>query len=68
MTEPGDENRRLGGTVLRPAFDYVVAYAQLHEVVRAHLAGERNARYLRAKHAEIEADLRAAIEKEQADE
>lgn len=44
---------------------YVSAYAQLHEVVRMHLAGQVNVKYLRAKHAEIERELRAEIEKEQ---
>lgn len=37
--------------------DYTTAYASLHEVVRAFLAGERNAKYLRRMHAEIEAEL-----------
>ena len=40
-----------------PAPDYATAYSSLHEVVRAFLAGERNTRYLRRLHAEIEADL-----------
>ncbi len=37
--------------------DYATAYGSLHEVVRAFLAGERNARYLRRMHAEIESEL-----------
>lgn len=37
--------------------DYTTAYGSLHEVVRAFLAGERNAKYLRRMHAEIEAEL-----------
>jgi hypothetical protein len=37
--------------------DYATAYASLHEVVRAFLAGERNSQYLRRMHAEIETEL-----------
>lgn len=37
--------------------DYATAYGSLHEAVRAFLAGERNARYLRRLHAEIESEL-----------
>lgn len=40
-----------------PTGDYATAYASLHEVVRAFLAGERNAKYLRRMHAEIDAEL-----------
>lgn len=39
------------------ARDYATAYGSLHEVVRAFLTGERNARYLRRMHAEIESEL-----------
>lgn len=41
---------------------YAVAYAALHEVVRRFLAGEANARYLRRQHAEVEDDLRRALD------
>ena len=41
------------------ADNYATAYGSLHEVVRAFLAGERNARYLRRTHAEIETELTA---------
>lgn len=44
-----------------PADRYLAAYAELHELVRRFLAGEANARTLRRRHAEVEADLRAAL-------
>jgi len=51
MTDPTDK-------AVSSADRYAVAYSSLHEVTRAFLAGERNAKYLRRMHAEIEADLR----------
>lgn len=49
--------RRQPDAVPRPAVDYAAAYSSLHEVVRAFLAGERNTKYLRRLHAEIESEL-----------
>lgn len=43
---------------------YAYAYGCLHEVVRMHLAGQVNVRCVRKRHAEIESELREAIEKE----
>jgi hypothetical protein len=54
------EIAELAATVASPGrepADYATAYGSLHEVVRAFLAGERNAKYLRRMHAEIESDL-----------
>lgn len=48
-------------TELRPAFDYVVAYAALHETVRRFLGGEANAKYLRRRFGDIEDDLQRAL-------
>lgn len=39
----------------------LVAYAELHELVRRFLAGEASARTLRRRHADVEDDLRRAL-------
>ncbi len=57
MPDDSDYAAILQRVTARSAADYATAYASLHEVVRAFLAGERNTKYLRRLHAEIEAHL-----------
>ena len=47
-------------TVLRPAFDYVVAYGRLHTLVLAHLDGMVGLEEFAAQVREIDSELNEA--------